>query len=225
MKNKKYISQVLACLFTGMIIPIFIIFTSKYYIHRTDAHFMYIVAGVGLLGFILEVLSSSRFDKTKNKIWILAQLLFYFSFWIFMGILLGVAYVGLKDAGYIILYVYGVAFFVTIVCLIIGLYSKNINLARKGNIIWGFIISFIITIFVVITKSYNRFVTLALLVIVFLCCYYSIKQFNGLKSFKHFNSKAEELSDIIETSMSMGITFITFVFSILAIIFHNDDDD
>lgn len=225
MDNKKYISQVLICLFSGMIIPIFMIFISKYYIHRVDTNFMCMMGFSGLIGFVLEASASSKFDKTKNKIWILAQILFYLSFWIFIGIFLGTVYICVTDAGYIVLCVYGFAVLVTLICLIIGLCSKDIKVAKRRNIIWGLIISSLTIIFGAITKSHNYFVTLALLFIVFLCCYYSVKQFNSLKVVKHFNSKSEKLSNIINTSMDMGFTFVMLVLVILAILFPSSDDD
>lgn len=63
-----------------MIIPIFLILTSKYYIHKVNGHFVGIMGLVGIIGFILEIFACLRFDKTKNKIWIFAQILFYFSY-------------------------------------------------------------------------------------------------------------------------------------------------
>lgn len=225
MNNKNYIRQVLIWLFTGMIIPIFLILTSKYYIHKVNVHFVGIMGLVGIIGFILEIFACSRFDKTKNKIWIFAQILFYFSYWIFMGVLLGIAYLWIDDIGYIILYVYGFAMFITFICLIIGLCSKDIKSIKRGNIIWGFIISFLVIILGTITKLFNRFVILALVFTVFLCCYYSVKQFNKLKNVKHFDSKAERLSNIIDTAMDMSFTFVMLTLTILTILFPPDDDD
>ena len=227
MKNKKYIGQVLFWLFTGMIIPIFLILASKYYIHirKVNGHFMGIMGLVGISGFILEIFACSRFDKTKNKIWIFAQILFYFSYWIFMGVVFGTAYLRLCDIGYIVLYVYVFSIFITFICLIIGLCSKNIKFAKKGNIIWGFIISFLVIILGTVTKLFNRFVILALVFVVFLCCYYSVKQFNKLKSVKYFDSKAEQLSNVIDTAMDMGFTFVMLTLTILIILFPPSDDD
>lgn len=225
MNNKNYIRQVLIWLFTGMIIPIFLILTSKYYIHKVNGHFVEIMGLVGIIGFILEIFACSRFDKTKNKIWIFAQILFYFSYWIFMGVLLGIAYLWIDDIGYIILYVYGFAMFITFICLIIGLCSKDIKSIKRGNIIWGFIISFLVIILGTITKLFNRFVILALVFTVFLCCYYSVKQFNKLKNVKHFDSKADRLSNIIDTAMDMSFTFVMLTLTILTILFPPDDDD
>lgn len=225
MGNKKYISQVLFWLFTGMIIPIFLILASKYYIHKVNAHFMEIVGLVGIGVFVLEVFACSRYDKTQNKVWVFVQILFYFSYWIFMGVFFGAAYLWIHDIGYIVLYVYVFSIFITFICLIIGLCSKNIKFAKKGNIIWGFIISFLVIILGTVTKLFNRFVILALVFVVFLCCYYSVKQFNKLKSVKYFDSKAEQLSNVIDTAMDMGFTFVMLTLTILIILFPPSDDD
>lgn len=225
MNNKNYISQVLFWLFSGMVIPIFLILTSKYYIHKVNAHFMEVVGLIGIIVFVLEVFACSRFDKTQSKIWVFVQILFYFSYWISMGVFLGAAYLWIHDIGYIVLYVYGFAIFITFICLIIGLCSKNIKFAKNGNIIWGFIISLLIIIFGAIIKSFNRFVILALLFIIFLCCYYSVKQFNRLKENKHFGSKTERLSNVIDTAMDMGFTFVMLTLTILIILFPPSDDD
>lgn len=53
----------------------------------------------------------------------------------FMGVLFGIAYLWIDDIGYIILYVYGFVMFITFICLIIGLCSKNIKFIKRGSII------------------------------------------------------------------------------------------
>lgn len=52
-----------------------------------------------------------------------------------MGVLFGIAYLWIDDIGYIILYVYGFVMFITFICLIIGLCSKNIKFIKRGSII------------------------------------------------------------------------------------------
>lgn len=86
------------------------------------------------------------------------------------------------------------------------------------GLILGTCLSVMIIIFTIITKSGSCLSSLALIFIAFLCCVYSVKQFNDLKIEKSFNSGIEKWTD-------MSLTFITFVFTILAMLFPPSDDD
>lgn len=229
MSNKKYISQVLSCLAIGMLIPIFIMLIMKFNLKRitVSSHSGYYLTFFWVVSYILEVTFSSFCEKYNKVIWLCCQIISYFLFWGAIGLFLGVL-TFLIDENFIIivvLSVYAFAILVTIICLLIGLFSKNIKIAKKRNFILGTCLSVMIIIFTIITKSGSYLFSLALIFIAFLCCVYSVKQFNDLKIEKSFNSGIEKWTDIISTATDMSLTFITFVFTILAMLFPPSDDD
>ncbi|HJD08576.1 hypothetical protein [Ligilactobacillus aviarius] len=224
MSNKKYISQVLSCLALGMLIPILVMLSIKIYIKRIDVSFYFLVF-LWIISYILEIFFNSFCEKYKKVIWLCCQIVSYFLFWITTGLILGFFSQDDNFIYKIVMSVYGFAILVTIICLLIGLFSKNIKIAKKRNFILGTCLSVMIIIFTIITKSGSYLFSLALIFIAFLCCVYSVKQFNDLKIEKSFNSGIEKWTDIISTATDMSLTFITFVFTILAMLFPPSDDD
>lgn len=223
MNNKKYIGQVLSCLAIGMLIPILVILLIKFYIRRIRISFYFLVF-LWVVSYILEVSFNSFCEKYKSMIWLCCQAISYFLFWITTGLILG--FFSQDDfICMIIIGVYGFAILVTIICLFIGLFSKNIKIAQKRNFILGTCLSVVIIICTIITKSNNYLFGLALIFVAFLCCVYSVKQFNDLKIEKKFNSGIEKWTDIVSTATDMSLTFITFVFTILAMLFPPSDGD
>ena len=173
----------------------------------------------------MEIFFNSFCEKYKKVIWLCCQIVSYFLFWITTGLILGFFSQDDNFIYKIVMGVYGFAILVTIICLLIGLFSKNIKIAKKRNFILGTCLSVMIIIFTIITKSGSYLFSLALIFIAFLCCVYSVKQFNDLKIEKSFNSGIEKWTDIISTATDMSLTFITFVFTILAMLFPPSDDD
>lgn len=229
MHNKKYIGQVLSCLAIGMLIPIFIILIMQFNLKRitVSSHLGYYLMFFWAVSYALEITFNSFCEKYKRIIWLCCQIISYLLFWGVIGLFLGVL-TFLVDENFIsivVLSVYGFTILITIVCLLVGLFSKNIKIAKKRNFILGTCLSVMIIIFTLITKSGSFLFSLALIFIAFLCCVYSVKQFNDLKIEKNFNSGIEKWTDIISTATDMSLTFITFVFTILAILFPPSDDD
>lgn len=229
MHNKNYIRQVLSCLAIGMLIPIFTILIMKFNLKKITVsyHAGYYLMFFLVVSYALEVTFNSLSEKYKKVIWIYCQIISYLLFWGIIGLFLGVI-TCLADGNFvstIVLSVYGFAILITIICLLIGLFSKNIKIAKKRNFILGACLSVVIIICTVITKSNSYLFSLALIFVAFLCCVYSVKQFNDLKIEKKFNSGIEKWTDIISTATDMSLTFITFVFTILAMLFPPSDDD
>lgn len=224
MSNKKYIGQVLTCLALGMLIPILVMIVIRFHIKKINISF-YLLIFLWVISYGLEIFFNSFCEKYKRIIWFCCQVISYFLFWIVTGLILGFFSQDDNFIYMIVMGVYGFAILVTIICLLIGLFSKNIKIAKKRNFILGTCLSVMIIIFTVITKSGSYLFSLALIFIAFLCCVYSVKQFNDLKIEKRFNSRIEKWTDIISTATDMSLTFMTFVFTILALLFPPSDDD
>ena len=224
MSNKKYISQVLFCLALGMLIPILVMIVISFHIKKINISF-YLLVFLWITSYGLEIFFNSFCEKYKRIIWFCCQVISYFLFWIVTGLILGFFSQDDNFICMIIMNIYVFAILITIVCLLIGLFSKNIKIAKKRDFILGTCLSVMIIIFTLITKSGSYLFSLALIFIAFLCCVYSVKQFNDLKIEKNFNSGIERWTDIISTATDMSLTFMTFVFAILAILFPPSDDD
>lgn len=224
MNNKKYIGQVLSCLAIGMLIPILVMIVISFHIKKINISF-YLLIFLWAISYGLEIFFNSFCEKYKRIIWFCCQVISYFLFWIVTGLILGFFSQDDNFIYKIVMSVYAFAILVTIICLFVGLFSKDIKIAKKRNFILGTCLSVMIIIFTLITKSGSYLFSLALIFIAFLCCVYSIKQFNDLKIEKNFNSGIERWTDIISTATDMSLTFMTFVFAILAILFPPSDDD
>lgn len=224
MNNKKYIGQVLSCLAIGMLIPILVMIVISFHIKKINISF-YLLIFLWAISYGLEIFFNSFCEKYKRIIWFCCQVISYFLFWIVTGLILGFFSQDDNFIYKIVMGVYAFAILITIICLLIGLFSKNIKIAKKRNFILGACLSVVIIICTVITKSNSYLFSLALIFVAFLCCVYSVKQFNDLKIEKKFNSGIEKWTDIISTATDMSLTFITFVFTILAMLFPPSDDD
>lgn len=224
MNNKKYIGQVLSCLAIGMLIPILVMIVISFHIKKINISF-YLLIFLWAISYGLEIFFNSFCEKYKRIIWFCCQVISYFLFWIVTGLILGFFSQDDNFIYKIVMGVYAFAILVTIICLFVGLFSKDIKIAKKRNFILGTCLSVMIIIFTLITKSGSYLFSLALIFVAFLCCVYSVKQFNDLKIEKKFNSGIEKWTDIISTAADMSLTFITFVFTILAMLFPPSDDD
>ena len=224
MNNKKYIGQVLSCLAIGMLIPILVMIVISFHIKKINISF-YLLIFLWIISYALEIFFNSFCEKYKRIIWFCCQVISYFLFWIVTGLILGFFSQDDNFIYKIVMGVYAFAILVTIICLFVGLFSKDIKIAKKRNFILGTCLSVMIIIFTLITKSGSYLFSLALIFVAFLCCVYSVKQFNDLKIEKKFNSGIEKWTDIISTAADMSLTFITFVFTILAMLFPPSDDD
>ena len=224
MNNKKYIGQVLSCLAIGMLIPILVMIVISFHIKKINISF-YLLIFLWAISYGLEIFFNSFCEKYKRIIWFCCQVISYFLFWIVTGLILEFFSQDDNFIYKIVMGVYAFAILVTIICLFVGLFSKDIKIAKKRNFILGTCLSVMIIIFTLITKSGSYLFSLALIFVAFLCCVYSVKQFNDLKIEKKFNSGIEKWTDIISTAADMSLTFITFVFTILAMLFPPSDDD
>lgn len=225
MSNKKYISQVLLFFFSGIVIPIIPVMFARYSpitFMQNSIHFEYLWIAIVVANFCLEVIFAALFQRMKKFYLFILQVLFYYCFWISVGIFLSLF--NDRDIRKILLSMYGFSIIIIMICFIVGLCSKNIRLIKRKEAILGTCISMLIIIYMVIVKSYSFILTLAFLFIIILCCYYSAKQLNDLKQKSIPHSRLDRWSNIIDTAMDIGITFITLYFAIIALIFHKDDE-
>ena len=207
-----------------MLIPILVMIVISFHIKKINISF-YLLIFLWIISYALEIFFNSFCEKYKRIIWFCCQVISYFLFWIVTGLILGFFSQDDNFIYKIVMGVYAFAILVTIICLFVGLFSKDIKIAKKRNFILGTCLSVMIIIFTLITKSGSYLFSLALIFIAFLCCVYSVKQFNDLKVEKIFNSGIEKWTDIISTATDMSLTFMTFVFTILAMLFPPSDDD
>lgn len=209
MNNRKYIGQILAFLFSGMIIPFFMIYSMRYDLYKFSNDFLYIF-WIMIVSGCLEKIAYLKFNQNHENWWIGIQLFFYLTFWILIGMGL-ITLTGCDRHGesFLLYIIYEFSVIVTIISFLLGFFFKKI---KRGVLLGGIIVGILTIIYWIIIGS--LWGSVLFLILITLCCYYSNEQLNKLKSIKSFTSKSERLAMMINTSMNMGFDFLGIVFHI-----------
>ena len=113
-----------------MLIPILVMIVISFHIKKINISF-YLLIFLWIISYALEIFFNSFCEKYKRIIWFCCQVISYFLFWIVTGLILGFFSQDDNFICMIIMGIYVFAILITIICLLIGLFSKNIKIAKK----------------------------------------------------------------------------------------------